>query len=135
LAERRVRNAEVRSSTLLCSTYRFNGDGHFRVVVSVFYDEGNAGSDFGFVNVAPTPVLAGFKGPDNRVAAAVKMFGRVPVRRRVAAADVAARQTQAQVYPPRADSQTILAAVGARNDLTDGCQMRVGHLIYLLEES
>jgi len=36
--------------------------------------------DFRFINVAPAPVLARFKGLDNGVAGCVKVLPRVPIR-------------------------------------------------------
>ena len=50
-------------------------------------------SHFAFVDVTPTPVFARFERLDDRVTAGKKMFARVAVRRGVATADVAARET------------------------------------------
>jgi hypothetical protein len=49
----------------------------------------------------------------------VEVFSRVLVGRRVAAADVAAAQTDAKVYPIRAARKTLFTAGGARLDITD----------------
>jgi hypothetical protein len=59
--------------------------------------------------------------------AVVEMLPCVPMRRGVAAADVTAGQAQAQMHPPRANSQAILATIGARDDVVDHVQMWVGH--------
>jgi len=58
------------------------------------------------------------------------MFGRVLVLRRIAAADVAAFQAQAQVDPTVARLQAFLAAASMRRDLPDLIEMRTGfHII------
>jgi hypothetical protein len=59
----------------------------------------------------------------------VEMHPRVPMRRGVTAADVPASQAQTQVHPPRADSQAILAAFGARRYFANHFQMRVSHVV------
>jgi len=53
------------------------------------------------------------------VAARVKMFSGVAIRRRVAAADMTARQAEAQVQLRRTDSQAIFTAPGMRRDRAD----------------
>jgi hypothetical protein len=55
-----------------------------------------------------------------------EVFRRVPVLRRVAAADVTARPAEAQVDPLVADLQAVLAAVGARLDVADLGEVRAG---------
>ena len=52
-----------------------------------------------FVHVTPAPVLARFEGLDDRMAARKIMFSRVAIRRRIAAANVAACQAQTQMHP------------------------------------
>jgi hypothetical protein len=47
----------------------------------------------------------------------VKMFSRVPVRRRIAAPDMSTRQAQSQMHPLRPDLQTILTPVCARDNI------------------
>jgi hypothetical protein len=44
-----------------------------------------------FVNIAPTPALAGFQRSHDRMLGSVEVFGCVPILRRVAASDMAAR--------------------------------------------
>ncbi len=56
----------------------------------------------------------------------VKVFRRVLVGGRVAAADVPAFQAEAQVDPGRADLQAVLAAVGARRDVADLVEVFTG---------
>jgi len=51
------------------------------------------------VDVTPSPLLAGLEGGDHRVAAVVEVLGCMPVRGAVAAADMAAHETQAKVDP------------------------------------
>src|SRR5438874_12984564 len=63
--------------------------------------------------------------------AVVEMLPCVPMRRGVAAADVTAGQAQAQMHPPRANSQAILATIGARDHIADHVQMWVGHFASL----
>jgi hypothetical protein len=48
---------------------------------------------FGFVNVAPAPVLSGLEGLDDRMAGGVKMFSGVTIGRRIATANVPAGET------------------------------------------
>src|SRR5258708_16277938 len=69
----------------------------------------NSHSHLSLVDVTPTPVFTRFEGLDDRMAARKKMFSGVAIRRRFAAADVTASQTQAQMQPRRTDFQTILA--------------------------
>ena len=84
-------------------------------------------SHLGLVHIAPAPVLSRLEGLDDRVAACMEVFSRVLVRRGVATANVAACQAQAQMHPGSADSQAILAALGARGDRTDRLEMRIDH--------
>jgi hypothetical protein len=71
------------------------------------------------VRVAVSPFFALFEGLDDRVLRRVVMFGRVFVRARIAAADVAADFAEAEMNPPVAGFETVLAAVGARRHLFD----------------
>ena len=48
------------------------------------------------MDVAPAPVLVGLERLDDRVAGGTEACRRMPVRRRIAAADVAARQAHLQ---------------------------------------
>src|SRR5438309_10939066 len=71
------------------------------------------------VDVAPAPVFARLEGPDDRVLRAVEVGCRMLALRVVAAAHMPAGHAQPQVDPGTADLQAVLAAVGARGDLTD----------------
>ena len=53
----------------------------------------------GVIRVTVQPTLVGLRGGDHRVSAAVRMLGRVPVRRGIAAVRRAALLTRAQVHP------------------------------------
>src|SRR5882672_6688795 len=64
------------------------------------------------VDVAECPRLPGLERGDHRVAGMKRVLGRVAVGRIVAAADVPAAQAQAQVDPPAAGLQALLAALG-----------------------
>jgi hypothetical protein len=78
-----------------------------------------------FVHVAPAPFFARLQGFDYRVPGRVKVFGRVLVLGRIAAADVAARFAQSQVHPTVAHLQTFFAALRrARGDPLHLIQMR-----------
>src|SRR5437868_325957 len=81
------------------------------------------------VDVAPGPILARLGGPDERMSHLVEVRGRVPVRRRVAAADLPARQAHAEVHPAVARLQALLAAeqrIGQLDDL-HALDMRATH--------
>jgi hypothetical protein len=72
-----------------------------------------------FIDVAPAPVFAGLERFDDWVIGGLKVFGRVLVLRRVAAADVAAGHAEPQVDPGVADLQAVFAAIRARGDFFD----------------
>src|SRR6201993_588633 len=78
-----------------------------------------ATSDIVLMDVAPAPVLAALKGLHDRVPDRVSMRPGMPHGRRIAAADVPARQAQPQVHPRCAEPQTFLTAVRARAHLAD----------------
>src|SRR4051812_15945970 len=59
--------------------------------------------------------------------ALMKMFSRMPIGRRVAAADVPASEAEPQLHPFRSDSQTILAASGAGRHRPNHLHMWVAH--------
>jgi hypothetical protein len=84
-------------------------------------------SDFGFVNVAPAPVLSGLEGLDDRMVGCVKMFSGVAIGRGIATADVPAGETETQMDPRRTDHQAFLATIGVRSDRTYHRNMRVEH--------
>ena len=60
----------------------------------------------------------------------VKVFRRVFVWRRVAAADMAAVHAEAQMHPRGADAQTVFTAVGAGCYVFDLIEMRAVHVRY-----
>ena len=70
------------------------------------------------VDVTPTPVLPWLEGLDNGVVRRVKVFGGVLILRVIAAANMPAFETEAQVYPRIPDSQTILTTVRAGCNLS-----------------
>jgi hypothetical protein len=65
------------------------------------------------VDVTPTPVLPRLEGLDDRVVGRVKVFGGVLILGIIAAPDMAAFETETQVYPRIPDFQTILTAIRA----------------------
>jgi hypothetical protein len=76
------------------------------------------------VDLAPTPAFWRIVALDDRMASGVVMLGRMAVGRVVAAADVAAGATEAQVYPSRADLEAVLAAKRAWGHVANGIGMR-----------
>ena len=81
------------------------------------------------VEVAIGPVLAGLEGFDDGVARLMKVGGRVPIRRVVAAAYVTAVHAEPKVHPLRAGFETLLAAWPAR---LHGGSFRGRHLLAML---
>jgi hypothetical protein len=71
------------------------------------------GVDEDVVGVAIDPVLAGLEGLDYGVQGTVEVLGGVPVRRAVAAADVAASEAEAEVDPAGSHREAFLAALGS----------------------
>jgi hypothetical protein len=67
--------------------------------------------DVDLVHVAPRPVLACLRRSNEWMPALVEVGGCMTVRRRVAAADPSAGQAHAQMQPPIAGLQALLAAV------------------------
>jgi hypothetical protein len=82
-----------------------------------------------FVDVTPHPVFAGFLGADYGMFGGVEVFCGVLVLRGVAAADVAAGQTQAQMHPNVAHFETLFAAFGLWLNALDLIEVRtsIGH--------
>jgi hypothetical protein len=62
------------------------------------------------VDVAPAPALPRLQGADQRVVVPVGVRGRVPVRRAITTADMAAFQADAQMLPRVTDGPALLAA-------------------------
>ena len=79
--------------------------------------------NYRLVNIAPDPVLAGFKRLDQGVLGGVKMFCRMFIGGIVAASNVPANQTDAQVNPAAADSKAVFTALSAWLDTLDLIQM------------
>src|ERR1700712_2714110 len=63
-----------------------------------------------FIHIAPAPALRRVIALDDRVARGVEVGGGVPVRRVIAATDVAAGPAEPQMQPDRADLQALLTA-------------------------
>jgi hypothetical protein len=66
-----------------------------------------------FVDVAPAPIFAGFKGLDDGMLRLVEVASGVLVFRRIATAHVAALETQAQMHPVIAHFQALFATIAA----------------------
>src|SRR3954447_24003809 len=89
----------------------------------------------GLVYEAPDPLLARLQRADQRVLAAGEVLRRVLVRRRVAAADVPARETETQVHPAVARLEAVDAAGHLLRQLRDRDRVEVragGHYRVLL---
>jgi hypothetical protein len=82
-----------------------------------------------FIDIAPSPPFRRIVAFDDGMAGLAKMLGGVTVWRAVAAADMAARPAEAQMYLCRATFQTFLATERARRNVTDGSDVRtfIGH--------
>src|SRR5439155_26460805 len=101
---------------------------------------GSGRLEIDLVDEAPDPVLSLLEGLDDGVVRGLKVTARVPVGWLVAAADVSAGPTQAQVNPAAAGLEAFLAAVGAGRHLAQGVEMgagrlRVGHAETLTDRS
>ena len=83
-------------------------------------------SDVRLVHVTPAPIFAWLKRLHDRMVRRVVVLGRVLVLARVAAADVAALQTDAEMHPAIAGLQAIFAAVRAGGDVVNRVEMRAG---------
>lgn len=70
--------------------------------------------EFYFIDIAPAPIVTGFQRFHDGVLSRVKVFGRVLILRRVATANVAARETQAEMNPGVPAFQALLAAASVR---------------------
>jgi hypothetical protein len=86
------------------------------------------GSDIFCVDVAPTPVLARLEGLNQHMTSFVKVLGRVPSRRAVTAADMAAYQASAKVNPVPACLEALFAAAGRRRWVFDLVKMGACHV-------
>jgi hypothetical protein len=61
------------------------------------------------VDIAPTPVLAGFNGSNHGMLGLVKVFGGVLILRRVAASDMATGQANSEMDPSIAHLDALFA--------------------------
>ena len=77
------------------------------------------GLDHDIIDVAPGPILARLEGPHQRVTDEARVRRGVPIRGRIAATDVAAREAEAQVHPRGADAEAVLATLRRRPDPPD----------------
>jgi hypothetical protein len=64
------------------------------------------------IDIAPAPVFAGLEGLDDGMLRAVEVLRGMLVRRAIAAANVTADETKAEVYPLPPDLQTFFASIG-----------------------
>jgi hypothetical protein len=78
------------------------------------------------VDIAPGPIFAGLEGSYDGVLGGASVFGGVFVPGRIAAADVAAGQAQAQVHPGVAHLQTFFATFGVGFYVVDLVEVRTG---------
>jgi hypothetical protein len=74
--------------------------------------------EYYLVDVTPTPVFPGLEGLHNWVIRRVKVFGRMLILGIIAAANMPAFETEAQMNPPIPDSQAVLAAIRAGCNLS-----------------
>src|SRR5258707_6217606 len=83
-----------------------------------------AQSEHDLVDIAPAPALGRVVTSDDRVPCLPEVPRRMPVRRLVAAPDMATGPTQAQMHPRRADLEALLAPERARRYVANGRLMR-----------
>ena len=76
-----------------------------------------------FIDVTPAPPLRRIVALDHGMSGGVKMFGRMPIRGIVAAADMPAGAADPQMQPAAAALQAFLAAERARRDVLDAGDM------------
>src|SRR5207253_10499626 len=86
------------------------------------------GLELDLVDVAPTPVFSRLERLHDGMAGGVVMLGGVPVRRGIAAADVATGQAEPQVYPGVPARQAFGTALRAGRDILDFTEVRAGWL-------
>jgi hypothetical protein len=78
------------------------------------------------MHVAPAPRFAALERRDHRVAGRIEVLQSVRVLRVLAAADVAAGEAQAKMYPGVAGLQTLLATVASALNLAYLVQVGAG---------
>ena len=71
------------------------------------------------MDIAPAPSLAAIKGCNQRMTGRVEMLQRVRMDRILAASDVAAGETYAELVPRHAKRETFLATARARRYLSN----------------
>jgi hypothetical protein len=71
------------------------------------------------IDVTPAPILSRFERADDGMLGVVKVLGRVPARRGIATADMAAREAKAQVHPSLPGLEALLATVSMWTDVFD----------------
>src|SRR5438105_15849757 len=86
------------------------------------------GLELHLVDVTPTPIFSGLERLDDGMARGAVMPGCVPVRRGIAAADVAAGQAEPQVHPSVSACQAFGTALRTGRDLPDFAEVRTGLL-------
>ena len=72
-----------------------------------------------FIRITPEPLLTGFERADERMLRRAEVFGRVPTRRIVAAADVSAGLAHPKVDPRAARFQALQTAVATQGNIAD----------------
>ena len=70
------------------------------------------------VDVTPAPVFPGLEGLNNRMIGRVEMLGGMRILRIVTATDMSTDKTDTQVHPGITHFQALLAAIGARCNLS-----------------
>jgi hypothetical protein len=88
--------------------------------------DGSGFVDLYFVDVAPFPVLAGLDRTHDGVLGGEKVLGGVLVLRRIAATDVAAEKTHAEMHPGISHFEALLATFRIGMDLVYVFEMRAG---------
>ncbi len=78
----------------------------------------SSGLEHHLVDITPGPVLSRLEGLNDRMVGGVEMPGGVLVLRRVTAANMPTRQTEAQMHPAISGFQTVLTSIGAGCDLS-----------------
>src|SRR5438094_5935462 len=84
------------------------------------------GIELNLVDITPAPVLPRLGGLHDGVAARVEMLRGVLILGGVAAADMAARQTEPEVHPPFPGCQALFAALRVGRDRPDFLDVRTG---------
>jgi hypothetical protein len=86
--------------------------------------DGSSELKLDLIDIAPSPVLARFQGPYDRVLDSMEVFRRMLVFGIIATADVSARHAKAEMDPRVAHFQAVLTSARARRDIVDLIEMR-----------